>query len=332
MQVTRRFEGSRTPGEEVERRLIWGVDDKVNVRPNRIEFINKSIATFLSEDCGVNAAWEARPANGDDENEPWLYIENVPFLFAAYTYGVRVRVPIGRNEYGGYYYGWKNYTRSAAGMYHPLVNPKKEIFKVDFTLYETETDGELEIDNFKFDLVFFGGAKTGWCLRFKPYDSTAIQSVHLCFYNATQLCTGNPGAIITGAAKTIQTGVRGTGGGAKLATTVEINNTTKEVIKESAYRKTANDNDTATFLAVKSGGNGAFWHSCNQKLPLIPITCGLFQAKGCYQHIPGMRIPDARKSTEEAQTQFDTGGHTFINTCPEKDDSGYISMGLIDAT
>lgn len=158
MQITKAFSGTLADvGSTSSRRYSFGYASTVTAYWNRVDFINQTIADFLRDDCGVDAAYEARQG---DENK-FLWIHGVPFLYyAPYNYERwRVWPP-----FGG--------TASSASSYVAL-----------FSSYNSGA--------YSFSLVFTGNPRGAFSLRFKQYNSTSVTSSSMARYiRAKNLLTG----------------------------------------------------------------------------------------------------------------------------------------------
>lgn len=326
MQVIRYFSGNKTFEDSEARPLIYGGKNQTTGKyvwrtdpstGSRIRvFVSESadITNFLSEtivgflkSCGVDAEWRE-----DDDGVKWAYIENIPFLFVS--------------------------SGNKITVYHPCVaNESASYSKVcdNDVGYWFETDKDTNVFTYDFGLVFSGKAGHGWCLRFKCYGNSSAYKRHalprvssflFCYYTAKHIPTGNPGAIVTGGATSAYYI------GARRGNVTAIQVSGGKVVESSVFVARVSGADPRTYLSVQAGGNEANWNICDDKIPLIPITCGLYQAVGCYKHIKGLHIPDATDAKTEAQTEVFVGSKILMNTCYDDARKSCINMGLIDVT
>lgn len=78
MQVRKVYSGAlEDVTETVTRPYSFGMTATMQLNAAKTEFINQTIADFLSQDCGVDAAYEDRGSSG----QKWLWIFGCPFLF-----------------------------------------------------------------------------------------------------------------------------------------------------------------------------------------------------------------------------------------------------------
>lgn len=160
MQLIKTYEGVLDPvGATGVRPSSYGVAGNVTVYPAKVDFINRLIADFLKNDCGVNAAYEMR--GGDTAS--FLWVNGAPFLFAPPTASV-------------------NYFNFYGPFYAPaLVTGSGTSFFVRATA-----------GDYSFRLAFAGNPKTGFALRATPYYATNSFAATLCFRfaRATNLLNG----------------------------------------------------------------------------------------------------------------------------------------------
>lgn len=149
MQITKGFSGTLADvGSTSSRRYSFGYASTVTTYLNRVDFINQVIADFLHNDCGVDAAYEARYG----EENKFLWINGVPFLY--YTNSSQERWYVAP-PFGG--------STSSTSSYVAL-----------FRSYNSGV--------YSFSLMFTGNPNGAFSLRFKPYDSTSVTSSSMARY------------------------------------------------------------------------------------------------------------------------------------------------------
>ncbi len=80
MQVQQTYSGTlESASENITRPYSYGMTATMQLNAAKTELLNQTVAGFLSENCGVEAAYEDRDASG----QKWLWIFGCPFLFAC---------------------------------------------------------------------------------------------------------------------------------------------------------------------------------------------------------------------------------------------------------
>lgn len=163
MQITKAFSGTLDDvGSTSSRQYSFGHASTLTGYWNRIDFINQTIADFLSRDCGVDAVYEARQGN----DNKFLWINGVPFLYYSLSSNERwVIAP----PFGG--------ATSSTSSYVALF-------------------GGNNSGTYSFSLVFTGNPKGAFSLRFKGYNATSVTSSSMARYiKAKNLLTGGNSAV-----------------------------------------------------------------------------------------------------------------------------------------
>lgn len=156
MQVLKSYSGEIDVGSTANRLVSYGAAVTVSLYTNKVDFLNQTIASFLHDTCGVDAAYEIRAGS----TEKFLWIYDVPFLFTNPNYMLFYgpfsgNVLIGNSSsHPGVFSG------PAAGVY-------------------------------SFSLVFTGNPETGFALRFMPYNVKTINAnLIFCFFKAKNTASG----------------------------------------------------------------------------------------------------------------------------------------------
>lgn len=291
MQVTRSYAGTLADvGTTSARQLSFGAAGTQTAYWNKIDFINQTIADFLKNDCGVDVAYEIR----DGATVKFLWIYDVPFLFSGSS---------STNSF--YLYGPYN-TTSIAG-----TSANVPTF---FGAYSGTNIGV-----YSFSLIFCGNPETGFALRFKTYNSSAVKSA-TCFrfMRAKNTLTGGNAVVWCWGDATAAYGVENNANGIDLDENGEM--------IESSY-------STAVISYLFSlNGKAANKDSSGGKVALVPLMIGVWQVPGIYCHIRGLNLTVATTLTTEIQTEIEISGRRFLQTVNENAASGYINMGLIEVT
>lgn len=293
MQVTKLFSGTCTVGSSTTRTASWGGTATATVYDARNDFYNQTIADFLANDCGVEGVvYEAR----GDYSEKYVWIYDVPFYFGPTTsaYYNRMFGPFGSTYLAS--------TGSSSASYCPFSGAAT--------------------GDYNFYLYFTGSAEAGFCLRVSDYNGTVpLTGTTYRFTRCTNLCNGRDALVVVVSGHTASS----TAGMLGSYFAVEIENGLP--VNDSAL--TLADSDYFPIAITVSEYQTGYM---DNKLPLIPVHYGIYQANKCYMHVRGINLPAATANTVDAQTEITVGNRTFIVTTAETVATGYINMGLIDVT
>lgn len=159
MQIVKSYSGTLENIGSSESRLgPYGTTYKASTYTVKNNFFNQTIADFLHNTCGVDAAYEMREGSTDK----FLWIYNVPFLFLPSS---------GSNVI--YFFTPFNTTNT----------PWSASFSSPYSATSSGT--------YSFSLLFTGDAQRGFTLRFKMYgSSTILSSYYLNFAKATNILDG----------------------------------------------------------------------------------------------------------------------------------------------
>ena len=184
MQISKSYSGTLpSVGSTSNRTYIFGVASTATVYQVKLDFINQTIADFLHDECGVDAAYEVRYG---DTNK-WLWMNGVPFLFVlrSNSSGVWLSVP---------------YDTSA-----PTSN-------YSISVFSGKSSGI-----YSFSLLFAGNPRTGFSLRFKAYNSAAVAPTGFRFMKAKNVANGKDAMVFVYGNPSINTpGVGGNANGIDL--------------------------------------------------------------------------------------------------------------------
>lgn len=163
MQTKKSYSGTITPGSTSTRQVSYGDSTTASNYANKTDFFNQTIADFLRDECGVDAAYEAR--NGSTAKFLWIY--DVPFLFLIPT------------AYYGFYGPYSGTAIQAAGT------SSSSITKV----FNASTSGE-----YSFSLIFTGNPSTAFALRINGYNGISA-TYDYRFMKATNAATGGKAVV-----------------------------------------------------------------------------------------------------------------------------------------
>ena len=141
MQIMRHFNGQfSTVGSAANRKVTYGIDGTLKSQYTVItDFLNSAIATFLKEDCGIDAEYEQR----DGSDASFLFVFGIPFLFIQESNQTNL------NIYGPYR------DTNIATISSGLINKAYSDVNYDFWL------------------VFTGNPNVGFCLRYINYTNAS---------------------------------------------------------------------------------------------------------------------------------------------------------------
>ena len=158
MQVTKAYAGTLA-GSNVSssRPKQFGNTKNLAGYWDKIDFINQTIADFLKEECGVDAAYEIR--HGDTNKYLWIY--GAPFLFYQYS--------------------------TSSGSFN-FDGPYTSSFSTGGTYTSLSFFSAATARNYSFSIIFTGNPQTGFTLRFINYNTTAPNSsYYVSFIRAKNL-------------------------------------------------------------------------------------------------------------------------------------------------
>lgn len=146
MQVTKSFSGTLDNlGSSSARQVSYGATATESTYWNRNDFLNQTIADFLHDDCGVDAAYEVRAGSSNK----FLWIYDVPFLFSETT----ISTSSGQQSR---FYGPLN----GATLYYAV----------------NRCFASASSNTYNFKLNFCGNPSNGFCLRFVLYGTSIPNS------------------------------------------------------------------------------------------------------------------------------------------------------------
>lgn len=297
MQVSKSYEGSiETAGSPSARQVSFGATGTVSNYQNRVDFVNQTIADFLHDECGVNAVYEAR--EGSEYKFLWVY--DVPFLFSPTS-----------SSY--YYFGFYGpfYGTSLNPGSSSTANGSTGVLNgsVGYSLFFANTASAVA---YKFTLYFDGDPENGFVLRVQCQSASISNGFLFAFAKATNLINGKDAvAWKYGAGINWWNGIDLDKDG-----TMDPGSFSSDYVPITPYARTK---------AVDHTNNPG-------KIPLIPITAGLWKLKNMYQRPFGFDLPEAVITTTPNQVAVDIAGRRFVVT--NVDNTGttaYLSCGLIEA-
>lgn len=294
MQVSKVYSGTlENVGTTGTRQVSYGLDTTITTYPAKADFINQSIADFLHDECGVDAAYEARGSS----TEKFLWVYGVPFLYA---------MPTASSNFFNLY-GPKYATALATGSTTTTVT--------NYSAFFSAASSGL----YSFTLYFTGNPKTGFALRVRGYLTTASISTSFTvrFVKATHVGSGVDATVwMYGNPSIASNGTFGFTNG------VSLNE--DGIMDESSF-------SSATISYQPSLMSKAINKTSSPgKFPLIPMMVGVWRLSGVYYYLTGYGIIPPVAASSVNQTEVEIGGRRLIVTTPEILTAGYINIGLIE--
>ena len=298
MQISRAFEGNiSAAGSASSRQISYGASTNISSYQNRVDFVNQTIADFLKNDCGVNAAYEVR--EGSDYKFLWVY--NVPFLFS----------PPGATTYYFSFYGPYNGSSLNPGTSSTSSGSSGILNGVSgYSLFFTNAASSTA---YKFALYFDGDAENGFILRVKCQTASSISSGFLFgFAKAANMINGKNSVVWK------------YGAGYMYWNGIDLND--DGTMDEGSFSK---DNVRIDQMLFSKEVNHT---SASGKLPLVPINVGIWKTKNIYKRPLGFNLPVPHTTATESQVAIEISGRKFLvgSTESENGSSSYPSFGLLE--
>lgn len=300
MQVSKTYTGTVTLEDKTEKReYSYGQASTITCYPSKIDTLNSIVAQFLYEECGV----DARYGVGKRSDYSFLWIYGVPFLLGM----------TGANN--------------QLYFYQPFGGGSSQ--KSNYASTNTATDISLFSGaRYSFGLVFAGNPNTGFCLRFKQYNSTAVTNVLILrFMKSENLINGADSVLWSAINHDATTQGSTTATATNLFTGFRaIDVAGNEPIEES-YSGNTSMNYSCLLQSLSAHRNyneGA--------LPLVPLTIGPYRANGIYLRPRGFGLPSTHTLTTEVQAEVTIGDRSFLIASSDTMSYNTMNMGLIETT
>ena len=310
MQIFRQYTGEVIGTETAARPTCYGATGTYMCIEARREFFNQSIADFLHDDCGVDAAYEIR---GGDTLK-YLWINNVPFIFQFTSAST-------------FYLLYSPYNSNA--NYLIMGNSSAESA---YYVFESQASG-----NYNFGLSFVG-TPDNFVFRIRPYNNSWYNSYYTCltFIRGESLLTGKSVSMWSkgNAFYTSSSGTKSNGEG-KPMFGVEINDDGTPDWENFAFK--GSSSLFAVHYIPLLSSIASVYNTGPSKIPLVPVVIGPWKTKGLYLYPSTCpTVPSAVQINTEIQTEFETAdGRRFINLVfpfNSASISYYANIGMIEVT
>lgn len=270
---------------------------------NKINLINQSIADFLSQDCGVDAAYEKRGPTSSGADQNFLFIYGVPFMF------------------------FTGDAENVIKVYGPYDQTITETLSSNKGFFESATSPDYD-----FSIIFNGNPKTSFFIRFIPYGDSALSSTIVCrFMRGKNILNKKDGLVWffgqtqgDNISRTTYTPVA-TGQAVKKIWGVDTDLLDdKNFISENSF--TANYRE----MVIAQSFDPVDYTNNPDKFPLIPVYVGPWELVGAYLHPTSFNIPGALALGVANQTEIEVAGRRFMITCDTSYSNSRANMGMIE--
>lgn len=304
MQISKEYAGNiDAVGSSSARQVSYGATGTVTTYQNRVDFVNQTIADFLSEECGVDAAYEVR--TGSDVKFLWIF--GVSFLFSpasSSNYHFGFFGPFNENALNPGALNNSNGTTSGSVNYHLSSYSK---------LFPSNTTGT----DYNFTLYFDGDPGKGFVLRIKIGTSNISNGFFFAFMKAKNIINGKNAVVwkYGNGGDSYSSGHWVNGIDINADGTMDQNSSSTTAI--SAYYPCL-----LSRTVDKTSNLG--------KMPLVPVQFGIYEAVNMYQRPIGFDLPIAMTTVTETQAVIEVSGRKFLVTCSDNSDYTCINLGLIE--
>lgn len=298
MQVSKSYSGNiASVGSATARQASYGADANITTYQNRVDFVNQTIADFLSTECGVDAAYEVRAGS----SAKFLWIFGVPFLFANAS---------ATSYYFGFY-GPFNATVLNTGSTSSTNTPN--LYSLFFPNNNSGTD-------YNFTLYFDGDPDAGFVLRIRIRTAAISNGFFFAFLKATNIINGKNAVVWKYSLKNSSEyfGYYANGIDINEDGTMDLDSFSPTPVDRYVPRLSSKAID-------KTSNPGKF--------PLVPVLFGVWQAENIYQQPGNFGLPEALTTITETQAAIEIMGRKFIITCSDSSTAAYlrIDLGLIES-
>lgn len=308
MQVSKLYEGNiANIGTASARQVSYGVSTTVSVYQNRVDLVNQTVADFLHNVCGVDAAYEARAGS----SYKFLWIYNVPFLFCNSSSTIYYFAFYGPLYATALNPGTNSNSGTSSGVSSGLV--------ANSLFFPNNNSGT----NYKFTLYFDGDPEKGFALRIKGLTYANISNgFYFTFAKAKNILSGRDAVIW-------KYGGAVSGSAGQYVNGVDLDEN-GEMVESSFSNNYINYYPTLFTKEPNKTDNPG-------KFPLVPMLFGAWKPENIYQRPSGFDLPAPVATTEEIQAAISIAGRKFIVTSQELSpakvmSSNYMNLGLLEVT
>lgn len=294
MQVRKIYSGAlEDVTETVTRPYSFGMTATMQLNAAKTDFINQTIADFLSQDCGVDAAYEDRGSSG----QKWLWIFGCPFLFTD---------PASTSNH-------------KVGIYGPFSTTSLTENISSFEIFSSK--------NYSAVFQFAGNPSTGFSLFAYGYNDRQL-NYGFKVVKATNILNGRNALFYAlGDQQTYSTS-----SSSQPAPPVMVAGASCVDFDETGAPDKASIGVDMPYMPYIDTTAGMY-SANSGKIPLVPIRVNLWELTGCYCYPRNWGVPVPFNAATQLQAEFEIGGRRFISTTPNSGSlSNYINLGLIEVT
>lgn len=300
MQKIKHFSGNVVDHGVTESRICsYGnksASGKADVYINKVNLVNEIIASFLRDDCGVDAEYTTKSGSLTELDFLWIYGFPVLYAFIKLDNKNNLFLPDTGSS--------SSYKISSASE--------------DSSLFKSTTTPD-----YSFDLIFTG-SPDAFALRMTSYkDSNVDMQMTLRIIRATNILN-NKDAILCGVSVNSSSGSNMASDAVTFTPwSVDISDGILDVDTISPSKRAGQVVINTQSIDFELNPN---------KIILQPIFVAPYQTKGLFYRPVNFNLPNATPANIPLQTEIEMAGRRFIITNSDSGDTKNITMGMIEVT